>query len=366
MLAVAFSMLESAHPEILTGLREAGVDLHAFFSIKDSDVHDLLGEKGLKVFNEAKRNEALQRARREGDFMAKHKIKCISLLDEVYPPNMAAQVDPPIVLYVLGSSDIDSPHNIGIVGTRKMTSYGASFTSKIVADLAPHYDDLCVVSGLAYGVDAAAHKAALDADRNTIGVVAHGLDTIYPAAHRDLARSIIRSGGAIVSEYPSGVRPYRNNFLARNRIVAYISKALIVVESPLKGGAMSTARYAFEGGLPVFALPGRISDECSQGCNQLIQSQRASLMTGASDITELYGWTPKESSHSVQKSIFPEITGDTAIIYTFLKRESEPCHIDQIRVFTELAMPKVMAALSEMEFDGIVIRHPGNRFSIAP
>ena len=255
---------------------------------------------------------------------------------------------------------------ISIVGTRKPTPYGLDFCNRFVDELAGYFPDATIVSGLAYGIDAAAHIKALDKDIPTVAVVAHGLNMIYPAAHRNLAKEIIRSGGSILSEYPFDTAPFKPNFLARNRIVAGLSDVTIVVESNVKGGAMSTANFAFLYNRDVMALPGRISDEQSSGCNLLIRKNKAHLIECAADLMGITGWQPMGISVDTrQRNLFPELDGDSGKIYELLKYNKEPVQMDHLVHATGIATSKLMSLLNELEFDGVIMRHPGNRYSLA-
>ena len=207
-------------------------------------------------------------------------------------------------------------------------------------------------------------SSAIESKVNTIAVVAHGLDTLYPAQHRDLARRIIASGGSIISQYPSGVQPFRANFLERNRIVAGLADATIIIESEIKGGAMSTARHAFEADREVLALPGRATDPISAGCNHLIRTQRASLISSAADLIELTGWQPLGLSIGTsQRSLFPELDGEANVIYEYLRQQPSPRLPDEIHHHTGIPVSRIIALLSDLEFDGVLLRHPGNRYA---
>lgn len=306
---------------------------------------------------------AIERAKREYEFTSKNKIKVYSLFDDDYPWLLREIPDAPVVLYKLGDMDLNGEHIMALVGTRRCTAYGTGFCRDSVAAIAQYIPDLKVISGLAYGIDSAAHEAALNCNVRTAAVVAHGLDMIYPAANRSLARNIIKSGGAIISEYPSGSTPYAGRFLERNRIVAGLSHITVVVESEIKGGAMSTANLAFNYNRDVVALPGRCSDKASSGCNHLIRKNKANLITSGLDIMELMNWQPDEIKVDYsQRNLFPELEGNNKIIFEFLKRSSEAQTVDAIHIGTGLSVPLLMASLTELEFDGIINRLPGNRF----
>lgn len=226
------------------------------------------------------------------DFVNCHNIRTLFLTDSCYPPLLSEAVDAPVLLFVLGNADLSATPAVSLVGTRRCTAYGTNFCKQFVTELAPQFPGADIISGLAYGIDAAAHTAALENNLQTVAVVAHGLDMIYPAAHRDLASRIIASGGAVVSEYPTGVKPLQGNFLKRNRIVAGLSELTIVAESEVRGGAMSTANLAFSYSREVMALPGRASDISSSGCNLLISREKARIYISMPETIKLMGWKP--------------------------------------------------------------------------
>lgn len=362
----ALAMTKGMSASVAVRLEEAGISPADFFAMETSELSAALGISRNMAFEKMMRDEAIFRARKEVELMERHRIKGVFILDADYPVRMMQVPDAPVMVYQLGESPLESDHVINLVGTRKPTAYGLDFCSRLVKDLAAYFPDLIVVSGLAYGIDAAAHRAALEAGVRTVAVVAHGLNMIYPAQHRDLAKSILANGGAIITEYPFGETPYRQRFLERNRIVAALSDATIVAESDIKGGAMSTANTAFSYSREVMALPGRSSDKLSSGCNHLIRKEKAHLITCAPDVIELLGWRPLNMNVDArQRNLFPELDGDAKIVYDTIRYSREPIQTDRIHLQTLIPMPRLMATLGEMEFDGIIIRHPGNRFSIA-
>lgn len=366
ILKVALSMTRGATSSLYRHMEDCGVSLRDFFELDTPELSDALSiNKGFE-FDRYMRDEALFNARKEGDFMCRHHIKPLFISDDDYPWRMSDIADAPLLIYSLGDCEFNREHLISMVGTRRASPYGIDFCKKFINDLTGYFPDVVIVSGLAYGIDAASHCAALDNDVPTIAVMAHGLNTIYPASHRDLARRIIKSGGALISEYPFGTAAYRQRFLERNRIVSAISDAIIIVESEIKGGAMSTAAHAFNYSRDVFALPGRINDPMSAGCNHLIRRHKASLITCAADLIEVLGWRPLGIRvNPRQRCLFPELEGDSKKIYDYLRFEEEPRGIDAIHLATGVPVPSIISLLSEMEFDAIIMRHPGNRFSIA-
>lgn len=338
-----------------------------FFSASQQELSGRMGVRNSPFLDKMIRDEALFKAKKEAEFMQNHNIVSLSISDDDYPTRLSDIDKAPMTLYCLGDADLDAEKMFSIVGTRHATSYGTRYVANLVENMAPYFPDLVIVSGLALGIDSAAHEAALKAGLPTVAVVAHGLNTIYPAVNRDLARRIISSGGAIISEYPSGVTPYRSRFLERNRIVATLTDAVLVAESAEKGGAMSTAAVASSYGRELIALPGRIGDEMSAGCNRLIRSQKALMAGSAAEMITMLGWQPKTVKMATkQRDLFPELTGKEKSIYDALRFSQEPMPVDALRERTGIPIHELMASLGEMEFDGIIERLPGNRFALIP
>lgn len=361
---VALSFLKGVTLNTLHALTDSGISLDELFSLSENSLASSLGQPLPHQLDAHRRAEALAAAEKELRFIERHQIRVMYADDPDYPMRLSQIAYPPPVIYQLGDTNLNTPHPVSIVGTRKITPYGAEATRRLTSELAAYFPDLCVISGLAYGVDAVAHSSAIESKVNTIAVVAHGLDTLYPALHRDLARRIIASGGSIISQYPSGVQPFRANFLERNRIVAGLADATIIIESEIKGGAMSTARHAFEADREVLALPGRATDPISAGCNHLIRTQRASLITSTADLIELTGWQPLGLSIGTsQRSLFPELDGEANVIYEYLRQQPSPRLPDEIHHHTGIPVSRIIALLSDLEFDGVLLRHPGNRYA---
>lgn len=364
---MAFSFLKrKVSPDFLKEMEENNISPLDFFNIPTKELIRKLGIRQDPEFEKLAREEALMAAKKEWDKIQNHNIKPLFVLDEDYPEQLAEIPDAPLVLYKLGDADLEAGHMLSVVGTRKPTAYGIDFTNKLIDETGDYFPDLTVVSGLAYGIDSKAHTKALEKNLPTIAVVAHGLNMIYPAAHRELAKKIIYSGGAIISEYPFDTQPFRPNFLARNRIVAGLSSAVVVVESKIKGGAMSTANYAFLYNRDVMALPGRSSDVLSSGCNLLIRKNKAHLIECAADLIEVVGWQPLNIPvDTQQRNLFPELEGDSKRIFDLIQFKSEPMQVDEIVCHTGLSASKIMTILGELEFDGILLRLPGNRYTLA-
>ncbi|MDE6339857.1 MAG: DNA-processing protein DprA [Muribaculaceae bacterium] len=362
---IALGLIPRMNANIVRRMEDVGLGLEEFFRLDILSLSDALGLNSKTGFGVADREKALQRAKAEAKFVERHGIKVLSLLYEDYPWLLSELPDAPLTLYMLGDTDLNPKESVSIVGTRRFTQYGLDFTRRLLEDLGGYFPELMVVSGLAFGVDAAAHNGALDNGLPTVGVVAHGLDTIYPSAHRDLARKMLRNGGAIISEYTSTETPYRARFLERNRIVAGLSQLTVVVESPIKGGAMSTATLAFNYNRDVMAVPGRVTDEASAGCNHLIRKEKAHLLTAAADIIEQMNWEPMGVKVTPkQRILFPEMTGLPKQIFDILKYEASPIALDTLHNRLNVKISELMASLTELEFDGVIVRHPGNRYAL--
>ena len=244
----------------------------------------------------------MERAEKEFAFIQNHHIQTLVYGQEGYPKRLLDCADAPALLFHIGQTNLDSSHILSIVGTRNCTQYGRDQVKQLVADLKSVIPDLLVISGLALGIDISAHRAALDSGVTTLGVVAHGLDRIYPAAHRNIAKQMIAQGGGLLTEYCTGTEPERGNFLARNRIIAGMADAILVAESSETGGSLTTASIALDYGRDVLAFPGRATDEHSRGCNRLIRTNRAALITNVDDLLEALNWG-KNRPKAVQRSI---------------------------------------------------------------
>lgn len=364
---IGFSLTKGVHAEIVRCMDDKGVDIKDFFEMPSLELCDILGISRANIFSQSSRDEAYSLAWKELEFIEKHNIKLLYIGDEEYPERLRECYDAPVVLYMLGESDLNAEHFISVVGTRKATQYGANFCKSLVSDLGDMLcNELTVVSGLAYGIDALAHSACLDRRLPTVGVLAHGLNMIYPAAHRDLAHRIVKSGGCLLTEYASYKKALRPHFLERNRIVAGLSDVTIVVESDIKGGAMSTAQRSIEYDRDVMALPGKINDEMSRGCNHLIRKNKASMITCATDLIEQMNWFPKELNVIPrQRVIFPELSQEEKSIYDLLRLNNRDYTIDEIRHNLCIPMPKLQALLMELEFNGVIIRCPGNKVALS-
>jgi DNA processing protein len=310
---------------------------------------------------------ALQEAEQEMEFIEKKHLKVFTLNDDDYPGRLRECEDAPLVLYYCGSANLNSQRIISIVGTRKCSEYGREVCSNFIADLKRYYPDMLIVSGLAYGIDVCAHRAALDNGMPTIGVLAHGLDVIYPSMHRQIAAEMVHQQGGLLTEYTTRTTPEKVNFVRRNRIVAGMCDACIVVESSDRGGSLITAELAMEYNRDVFAFPGRVYDECSIGCNNLIRRQRATLITRAVDLLDAMGWenplVKASKPQAVQQDLFPDLTDEECALVNALKGVDEK-HINQIAIDANIPYSRASMILFDLEMKGVVKALGGARYRI--
>ena len=308
--------------------------------------------------------DILSRAEKEVAFMRRHSIQALFYLDKEYPARLKNCEDAPIMLFFKGNCGLNSKRIVSIVGTRQYSPYGRDITEKLVEDLLKY--DVVIVSGLAYGIDIIAHRAATMNNIPTVAAVAHGLDRIYPSAHSSTAEKMLKCGG-ILTEYISGTIPDRENFPARNRIVAGMSDATIVIESAIKGGALITAEIANGYNRDVFAFPGRIHDLFSQGCHHLIRENKAILVTSAEDIARAMNWDLEEEEKikktKKQLDLFVELSDEEQILVTIL-RETGIVAIDLLAIKANMPVSKVSSLLLGLEFSGLLRSLPGKVYEL--
>ncbi len=313
-----------------------------------------------KIIAQINKGEILERVEEELEFIEKNEIKTYLITDKSYPLNLKQCEDSPIVLYGKGNIDFENHKTIAIVGTRKVTQRGKDFCGKLLQDLEPH--NPLVISGMAYGVDIHAHKNCVDFDIPTIGVLAHGLDRLYPAIHRQTAEKMLPTGG-LLTEFMSGTNPDRENFPKRNRIIAGLSDVTIVIESAKRGGSLITAEIANSYNRDVFAVPGRVTDQYSEGCNYLIKINKAHLLNSIADIVYLMNWelNVSQKPKAIQKQLFIDLPEDEKLIYDLLSTENS-ISMDELSAKTKLATSVLAVGLLQLEFKGLVMALPGNSF----
>lgn len=331
----------------------------ALMEAEDSELYAIEGvrEKLVGKLRSAPAN--LRAAAREIAFMEQNGIRMITFFDADYPYRLKRCEDAPLFLFCKGSPDLDPRHALAVVGTRRATGQGRAVCQQIISDLA-EYRPL-IVSGMAAGIDITAHKSALHCGLPTVGILGHGLDTLYPAQHGSIARSILEQQGGLLSEYCSQTRPDKGNFPERNRVIAGLCDAVIVIEAAEKGGAHITAELASDYHREVFAVPGRPTDEYSRGCNKLIRENKASLVENAADVVRFMGWGQKSIKKAVQRKLLPELSAEEAQVAELLLRK-EQWHIDELMANTAFSPAKLSALLLSMEMQGLVRSLPGKRY----
>ena len=315
---------------------------------------------GTFTVNNIVNHTVLKRAEEEIAFIEQHGIEPIFYTDKAYPQRLFHCEDGPMLLFYNGNVSLNHPRVLAVVGTRRSTPYGRVQCEKIIEGLKDK--DVMIVSGLAYGIDSCAHKNALNNQLPTVGVMGHGLDRVYPAENRNLAASMMENGG-MLTEYLSGTIPDRENFPKRNRIVAGMADAALVVESGIKGGAIITANIAFSYSRDVFAVPGRVDDYFSKGCNFLIKSNKAALIQSAKDITDIMGWENVKKDINLQQELFVELTDDEQKLINILQESGEN-GIDELMAKSKIPVSKVSSCLLNLEFQGLVISLPGKRYKL--
>lgn len=336
----------------------------AVFDMPASDLRRL-GAVGAYISDDNYRSEALRSAEKELEYMQRHNIYATGIQNPAYPQRLAQCPDAPVVLYHTSRQPLLSDKVVAVVGTRRISSYGRDLTDNFIADIAAVAPETLIVSGLAYGVDITAHRASLRHGLSTIGVVAHGLDLIYPSSHRNTAEEMCRNGGAVMTEYPTHTRPDPQNFVQRNRIIAGLADATVVIESAAKGGSLITAEVANDYNRDVMAFPGRVGDPFSAGCNNLISCNKAQLISSAADFVRLMGWDV-EKPQAVQQSLFPDqlpadqLSPDQQKIVDALTKG--PLHINEIARAAEMTIQQASVILTNMVFDDILRQLPGDRY----
>ena len=307
------------------------------------------------------RAAAIKRAEQEAAFIEKHGISTFALTDEDYPYRLRECPDAPLLLYGKGRFRLNEGRFLAVVGTRMPSERGKDICRQIVTDLAERVPDLTIVSGLAYGIDVTAHKAAISSDIPTLIIPGHGVDRIYPAVHRKVAVEALTKGG-ILTEYMTGTEPDRQNFVARNRIIAGLCDATLVVESRKKGGSLITADMANGYSRDVFAVPGRPDDEASRGCNNLIKQQKAALVENADDIIGFMQWESRSKPPAVQTELFEELTAEEEALLDMLRGEPDGMHVNLLVMQTARPYSEISSTLLMMEMRGLVRPLPGGLY----
>lgn len=299
-----------------------------------------------------------EKAQREFDFIRDNDIDILSYQDENYPERLKHCIDGPVLMFSAGNISLKDRKIISIVGTRQITSYGTEFCRKLIEDLAPL--DPIIVSGFAYGVDIVAHQLAMENNLQTIGVLAHGLNQIYPKTHKKYMSKMEQNGG-FMTEFWSTSNPDKENFVRRNRIVAGMTEATIVIESADKGGSLITANMANDYNRDVFAVPGRITDKYSMGCNNLIKTQKANVLTSAADLIYILNWDITKENKPIQKQLFVTLDPDEQKVYDYLLKTGKEL-MDIIALHCDFPIYRISGLLLNMELKGVIRPLPGKMF----
>lgn len=310
---------------------------------------------------------AFERAKRELDFAEKNGIDCICIGDRRYPSRLRECPDAPLVLFYKGAANLNALRVVSMVGTRNATDYGRQLCADFVAGLKRLCPEVLIVSGLAYGIDIAAHRAALSNELPTVGVLAHGLDRIYPPVHRKTAVEMLNQGG-LLTEYMSGTSPDRQNFVCRNRIVAGMCDATIVVESAGKGGALITAGLTIDYHRDCFCFPGRVGDPFSQGCNALIRDNKAGLILSAEDFVKAMSWdvstTLRQAPDAIQRQLFLDLSPEEELIVSTLRPHRDGLQINALVVEADIPINRASALLFELEMKGVIKASAGGVYRV--
>ncbi len=337
-------------------------DAASIFNAKESQLKTLdgIGEiraKKIKSFSNFKKAEE------EIAFIEKYKIQPLFITDKNYPQRLLNCYDSPTMLFYKGDADLNVSKIISIVGTRSNTNYAKQIVEKLITELASQ--NILIISGMALGVDALAHKNAIKNELSTIGVLAHGLDQIYPSTHANLAKEMLKNNGGLLTEFQSKTKPDKHNFPIRNRIVAGISDATIVIETDIKGGSLITAELANGYNRDVFAVPGKLTDKKSSGCNYLIRNNKAILFTEAKELLAVMGWEEKTKAKTKkQKTLFVEFSKEEKIIVDLLQ-EQELVSIDELKLKSNLSNSIFATAMLNLELQGIVNSLPGKIYTLS-
>ncbi len=329
----------------------------AVFKAKKKELSAIEGIGEIKA-NQLKSFHDFKIAEDEIKFIEKHHIEPLFISDKDYPKKLLNCYDAPVMLYYKGNADLNNQKSLSIIGTRNHTEYGKRMTEELIENLKEHH--ITIYSGLAFGIDAIAHKSALKNNLQTVGVLAHGLDSIYPHQHKTLAKEMIQNGG-LLTEFTKNTKADKHNFPKRNRIVAGISDATIVIETDVKGGSMITAELAFNYNKDLFAIPGRITDSKSSGCLKLIHQNKAMLLSNAQQLVENLGWVQQTKTKKSQRTLFVDLSNDERIIIEIL-RQKEQTSIDEIFLQSKLSSSSIAASLLNLELQNIIASLPGKMY----
>lgn len=360
---IGLTLLEGIGDVLAKNLLAYCGSAEAIFKAKKSQLEKIPGIGTVNAGKIFHHKQVLLRAEQEANFADKYHIRTLFVTDDDFPQRLKHCHDSPILLYYKGTADLNSERIIGVVGTRTPTDHGRMLTEKMIADLAD--TGALIVSGLAYGIDYTAHKAAYAHKLDTVGVLAHGLDRMYPQAHRHFAKEMMSQGG-LLTDFMSETKPDKENFPKRNRIVAGMCDALVVMESKKDGGSLITATIANSYNKDVFAFPGRPGDVASEGCNGLIKTNKAGLIESAADLLYMMGWDQmpvEKPKQQIPLSI--SLSDEEQRIMAAFGEKQEVLHIDEVCKATSLTVGKVSTLLLQLEFSNMVRSLPGKMYRVS-
>lgn len=359
---VALTMIPQIGPVYARALAEAFDCAKDIFCAPVSSLQKVEGLTDFRI-RALRKFKGMDKAEEEAQFISKNNIRTLYIKDSGYPQRLLNCPDAPVLLYVKGDVALNNSRVVAVIGTRVNTDYGRRLTEKLIEDLNEY--KVLVLSGLAFGIDALAHRAALKNGLPTAAVLAHGLDLLYPPQHAGLARDMIGNSGALITEFRSGTQPDRHNFPSRNRIVAGMCDAVIVIETGDRGGSLITAELANGYNRDVFAFPGRTTDHRSAGCNELIRQNKAVLIRSAADMVEHMNWsTTPPGTRNRQRQLFIELSENEKRVYDLLENR-ESVDIDELNWKSGISASAVAAAILNLELKNLIVSLPGKRYRLA-
>ncbi len=353
---IALTMVPDLGPVRVKMLIENFGDATTVFKAKKKDLLGCIGQTAARI-KEWKDTDA---AEREILFMEQHRIRALFLTDKEYPKRLLHCYDPPTLLYYRGNADLNHQKIVSIIGTRNHTSYGKQVTEEFINEI--QHLPILIISGLAFGIDAIAHRTALQYGISTVGVLGHGLDTVYPSQNKTLAKEMLEHGG-LLTEFRMLTQPDKHNFPKRNRIVAGMADATIVIETAIKGGSMITASLAHDYNRDLFAVPGKISDSKSSGCLELIKQNKAIIFTDTATFIETMGWADKKKIMKKEKELFIDLSPEEQMIVDLLK-EKEIMPVDELYLKSGLSNSQIATVILNLELQNVIRSLPGKSFSL--
>ncbi|UCS93048.1 DNA-processing protein DprA [Echinicola marina] len=361
--SIALSLIPQLGPNIFKTVISYCGSPKNFFNMPPGKAAKIPGIGPKLIELRKQKQEFLRKAEKIMDDCHKHQIHIHTYLEPSYPTRLKSYLNSPVLLFSKGNINLNPDKSIGIVGTRNASDYGKMSTRKIVESLSPFQPT--IISGLAYGIDITAHRAALDFGLPTISILGNSLESIYPASHKSTAANMMENGG-LVSEYKVGTPLNANNFPARNRIIAALSDALIVVEAAKRGGALITAEIAYSYNREVFAVPGNLQNTYSEGCNNLIRSMKASIYTGPKDIQEALSWDNENNKENPVKKIKIDLSQFPVEEQTILKllSDNQELEIDHLSWQSQIPVSQLASLLLNLEFQGLIKSFPGKKYGL--